>query len=74
MTRSPLIGPSSPPEPDAEPHLHEDVAVALLVDQPLQADRAAGALEVEHLDVVGELLVLEHLGPRPGGRVIAAAG
>ena len=39
-----------------------------------QADGAAGAVEVEHLDAAGDLVVLHHLGGRAGGGVVAAAG
>ena len=50
------------------------VAVALLVDRAGQADGAAGAVEVEHLDAAGDLVVLHHLGGGPRGDVVAATG
>ena len=57
----------------AEPHLHGELAVALLVHGALQADRAAGAGQVEDLDAGRDLGVLHHLGGGPGGGVVPAA-
>ena len=59
---------------DAEAHHHHQVAVALLVHGPGQADRAAGAVEVEHLGAGGDVVVLHHLRGGAGGDVVAAAG
>ena len=58
---------------DPEPHLHEQRAVAPLVHQPLQPDRAAGPREVEHLDAAGQPRVLQGQHRRAGGDVVAAA-
>jgi hypothetical protein len=59
---------------DAEPHLHEDVVLALLVDEPLQSDGATGTSGVEDLDGLGELGVLHGLRREAGRGVVAAAG
>ena len=58
----------------AEAHHHHQLAVALLRHGPGQAHGAAGPGQVEHLDVLGDLDVVHHLGGRPSGGVVAAAG
>jgi hypothetical protein len=57
---------------DAEPHLHGQLAVALLVDDPLEADGATGPREVEYLHRAGDALLLHDLGRGAGGRVVTA--
>ena len=55
-------------------HQHGQVAVALLIDHAGQPHGSAGAGEVEHLGVRGNLLVVENLRGGTGGGVVTAAG
>lgn len=59
---------------DAEAHLHEEVALALLVDEAGEADGAAGTGLVEDLDRAAEARGLEVGRDGAGRLVVARAG